>query len=50
MDSQAAHHSGQRELVEQGLARGSLVDEARGLDLPSTAEDALRRVVFGEDA
>jgi hypothetical protein len=32
MDSQAAHHIGQRELFEHGFAAVSLVREARGLD------------------
>jgi hypothetical protein len=50
MDPQAAHHIGQRELVQDGFARGSLVGEARGLYLPRDEEDALRRVVLGEDA
>jgi hypothetical protein len=33
MDPQAAHHIGQRELVQHGFARVSLVREARGLDV-----------------
>lgn len=33
MDPQAAHHIGQRELVQHGFARVSLVRDARGVDV-----------------
>ena len=33
MDSQAAHHIGQRELFQHGFAQVPLVRETRGLDL-----------------